>query len=126
MSKKALVILNSGPEDPCRATAAFLTAKALAEKGEDVAIWLYNQAVYLVVEGVPAEVQAPGLPPFEDLLLFLTEVKNAPIYIGVSCAIGRGLVDPQEKPKVEFCCGELANPAKLAALIEEADYILTF
>ncbi len=123
---KHLFILNSGPEDPCRATAAFLTAKALVEKGDEVVIWLYNQAVYLAVEGTPSEVQAPGLPPFEDLLLFLTKTHNTPIYIGVSCAAGRGLVDVQGNPIIKFCCGELANPAKLAELIKESDHILTF
>ncbi|RLI81327.1 sulfur reduction protein DsrE [Archaeoglobales archaeon] len=126
MGKKALIILNSGPEDPCRTTAAFLTAKALAEKGEDVAIWLYNQAVYLAVDGTQSEIQAPGLPPFEDLFLFLTQTKKTPVYVGISCAVGRGLVDPQGNPKIKFCCGELANPTKLAELTEEADHILTF
>jgi predicted peroxiredoxin len=31
--KKYLIIANSGPEDPNRATVPFITAKALAEKG---------------------------------------------------------------------------------------------
>ena len=123
---KYLIILNSGPEEPSRATAAFLTAKALVEKGDEVAIWLYNHAVYLAVEGVPSEVQAPGLPPFEDLFLFLTKTKNVPLYIGVSCAIGRGLVTHDQKPKVKFSAGELAGPPKLAELIKEADNVLVF
>ncbi|RLI83642.1 sulfur reduction protein DsrE [Archaeoglobales archaeon] len=123
---KHLIILNSGPEDPSRATAALLTAKALKEKGEEVTIWLYNQAVYLAVEGTASEVQAPGLPPFEDLFLFLTEANPSPIYIGISCAIGRGLVDAQGNPKVKFAAGELASPPKLAELIKESEHIITF
>ncbi len=126
MAKKIVIIANNGPEDPNRATVPFLTAKALVEKGMDVSIWLYNNAVYLMKEGTPEFVQAPGLPPFEDILLFLTMTKPTPIYIGVSCAIGRGLCDEHEKPIVEFVAGELAAPPKLAQLIEEADNVIGF
>ena len=126
MAKKVVIIVNNGPEDPNRPTAAFLTAKALVEKGMDVSIWLYNNAVYLMKEGTAENVQAPGLPPFEDLLLFLTQTHKVPIYIGVSCAVGRGLCDEQQKPVVEFVAGELAAPPKLAELISEADEVICF
>lgn len=126
MPKKVLIIANSGPEDPCRATVPFLTAKACVEKGMDVSIWLYNNSVYLVCEGVAQYVQAAGLPSLEDLLLFLTMAKPIPIYIGVSCAIGRGLLDENQQHKINFDAGELAAPPKLAELIEESDRIINF
>ncbi|MDX2439005.1 MAG: DsrE family protein [Desulfobacterales bacterium] len=123
---KYLIIANSGPEDANRATVPFLTAKALVEKGHEVSIWLYNNAVYLLPEGVPINIQAPGLPNLEDLLLFLTMTKNIPIYIGVSCAIGRGLVSEEHEIICSFTCGELGNPSQLADLIVEADNVIGF
>ena len=123
---KYLIIANSGPEDANRATVPFLTAKALVEKGHEVSIWLYNNAVYLMPEGVAENIQAPGLPNLEDLLLFLTMTKNIPIYIGVSCAIGRGLVSEENEALCNFTCGELGDLSKLADLIVEADNVIGF
>lgn len=124
---KYLMIVNAGPEDPNRATVPFLTAKALIEKGHEVSIWLYNNSVYLMKEGSYEFVQAPGLPPLEDLMLFLATTHSTPVYIGVSCAIGRGLVDEQtQKPLCKFAYGELASPPKLADLIVEADHVVGF
>ena len=125
MAKKYLFIVNNGPEDPNRATVPFLTAKALIEKGQEVSIWLYNNSVYLMVEEALQYVQAPGLPPMEDLMLFL-DSKKMPIYIGVSCAIGRGLVDLHHKPLVNFTYGELKSPPELADLMIEADDVVSF
>ena len=123
---KYLIIANNGPEDANRATVPFLTAKALVEKGHDVSIWLYNNSVYLIPEGVAQNIQAPGLPNLEDLLLFLSMTKKMPIYIGVSCAIGRGLVSEEHKLLSDFTCGELGVPSQLADLIVEADNVIGF
>ena len=125
---KFLMIANAGPEDPNRATVPFLTAKALVENdnGNEVKIWLYNNAVYLMRTGCWENVQAPGLPPLEDLMLYLTQVKNVPVFIGVSCAMGRGLVDENHKPVCPFAYGELGDPRRLAELIEEADQVVGF
>ena len=123
---KYLIIANNGPEDANRATVPFLTAKALVEKGHEVSIWLYNNAVYLMPEGVAENIQAPGLPNLEDLLLFLSMREKIPIYIGVSCAIGRGLVTQEHEPLCDFTCGELGTPSQLADLIVEADNVIGF
>lgn len=125
MAKKYLVIMNNGPEDPGRATAAFMAAKGLVEKGEDVSIFLLNNAAYLMVEGSEEYVQGPGFPPFEDFFLFLTITNKTPIYIGSSCAIGRGLCDEKFNPKVKFSYGEIAGSDKLTELIVEADKIVS-
>jgi len=119
-AKKVLIIVNNGPDDPNRATVAFLTAKAVKEAGMDTSIWLYNDSTFLMKEGVAENVQAPGLPPFEDLLLYLTMTAKVPIYIGVSCAEGRGM------SKKETAYGEFADPQKLAELINETDVVIGF
>ena len=123
---KYLIIANSGPEDPNRATVPFLTAKALVEKEHEVSIWLYNNSVYLMPEGVAENVQAPGLRNLEDLVLFLSMTKKIPIFIGISCAIGRGLVDQEHKPLCDFTCGQLGAPPQLADLIVNADNVIGF
>ena len=123
---KYLIIANNGPEDPNRATVPFLTAKALVEKGHEVSIWLFNNAVYLTPEGVAENVQAPGLPNLEDLMLFLTMTKKIPIYIGVACAMGRGLINEKQEVLATFVCGELGMPSQLADLIVEADNVIGF
>ena len=123
---KYLIIANNGPEDPNRATVPFLTAKALVEKGHDVAIWLFNNSVYLTPAGVAENVQAPGLPNLEDLMLFLTMTKKIPIYIGAACAMGRGLVNEKQEALTTFICGEMGMPSQLADLIVEADNVIGF
>ena len=123
---KYLIIVNNGPEDPNRATVPFLTARALVEKGHEVAIWLFNNSVYLAFEGVAENVQAPGLPNLEDLMLFLSMTKKIPIYIGTACAMGRGLVNENHEASVTFFCGELGMPSQLADLIVEADNVIGF
>lgn len=125
MAKKVLVIMNSGPEDPGRATTAFMAAKGLVEKGDDVSIFLLNNSVYLMIEESQEHVQGPGFPPFEDFFLFLTMTNKTPIYIGSSCAIGRGLCDEKFNPKVKFSYGEIAGSDKLTELIVEADKIVS-
>ena len=123
---KYLIIANNGPEDPNRATVPFLTAKALVEKGHEVSIWLFNNAVYLTPEGVAENVQAPGLPNLEDLMLFLTMAKKNPIYIGTACAMGRGLVSEDQEALCTFVCGELGMPSQLADFIVETDNVIGF
>ena len=126
MAQKILVIINNGPEDPCRVTAAFMAAKGLAEEEHHISIFLLNNAVYLMVEGTPEYVQAAGLPPFEDFFLFLTAHKKIPIYIGSSCAIGRGLCDKKWNHRVELSYGEIVGADKLTELIVDADKVVTF
>lgn len=126
MAQEILVIINNGPEDPCRVTAAFMAAKGLLEKGENVSIFLLNNGVYLMVKGAQEYIQAAGLPPFEDFFLMITLNKKTPVYIGASCAIGRGLCDEKGDPRVELSYGEIVGADKLTELIVKADKVVTF
>ena len=123
---KYLIIVNRGPEDANNAVVPFFTGKALVEKGQEVTFWLYNQAAYLAVEGCAENILAPALPSLEEILLFLTMTHKCPIYIGISCAYGRGLLDEDHKPTVPFAYGEFVTIEKLAELIIEADHIINF
>ena len=70
-----MIIVNHDPEDLNRSTAPRLTAGAQVEKGHEVTIRSFNNSVYLAFEGVAGNVQAPGLPYLEDLMLFLSVTK---------------------------------------------------
>jgi len=96
------------------------------EKGNEVTFWLYNQAAYLAVQGCAENILAPGLSSLEDILLFLTVTYKCPIYIGISCTIGRGLLDTNNKPTVPFAYGEFANTEKFGDLLMEADKVISF
>ena len=50
MAQKILITLNSGPGDPGTATAAFMAARGLVEKGHDVYNYLLLSDVLLFCE----------------------------------------------------------------------------
>jgi len=52
--------------------------------------------------------------------------KKIPIYIGTSCAMGRGLLSEDQEPLCTFVCGELGVPSQLADLIVDADNVIGF
>ena len=126
MAQKILIILNSGPGDPGTATSAFMVARGVAEKGHDVSIFLLNDAVYLMMEEVQENIQGSGFPPFEEFFLSLTLNNKIPIYIGQSCAVGRGMSDEKGNLKVTVAYGEIAGSDKLTELIIEADKVINF
>jgi len=126
MAQKILIIVNSGPGDPGTATVAFMVARGLVEKGHDISIFLLNDAAYLMMEEIQENVQGCGLPPFEEFFLSLTLNSKTPIYIGQSCAVGRGLCDEKGNLKVEIAYGEIAGSDKLTELIIEADKVINF
>ncbi len=126
MAQKILILVNSGPGDPGPSTVPFMVARSLVDKGQDVTIFLLNDAVYLMMEGVQENVQGCGLSPFEEFFLSLTLNSKIPVYIGQSCAVGRGLCDEKGNPKVEFSYGEIAGTDKLTELIVETDKVINF
>jgi len=126
MSQKILVIVNSGPGEPGLATAAFMTARNLVEKKQNVSLFLLNDAVYLMMEEVQENIQGCGYPPFEDFFLSLTMHHKTPIYIGQSCALGRGISDEKGNLKIKVLYGTIAGSDKLSELVLEADKVINF
>jgi hypothetical protein len=103
--KKVMIIANNGPEDPNRATVPFLTAKALADRGS---MYPYGfTTMRLSDEGRTAENIKPPVFRRWKIFCFTDDDSSIPIYIGVSCAMGRGFCDERQKPTVEFSAGEL-------------------
>ena len=67
MPQKVLINLATGLEDSERVTVAFLVARAAAERGHDVAMWLTKEAVRLAVPGHATGVACDGCPPLPSL-----------------------------------------------------------
>jgi predicted peroxiredoxin len=68
MSRKAVISLTTGLEDPERVTVAFLVAVGAAEQGRPTLMFLTKEATRLALEGVATGVACDGCPPLADLV----------------------------------------------------------
>ncbi len=87
---KILVTASHGTDDPNRATLAFLAAKAAKENGDEVTVFLMNDAVMLAKKGVAEHIQGVGLAPFPELLEVL-QILGVPLLVCKPCAEARGI-----------------------------------
>ena len=67
MSRKVLINLATGLEDPERVTVAFLVGGAALGRGGPVAMWLTKEAVRLALPGHAEAVACDGCPPLSRL-----------------------------------------------------------
>jgi predicted peroxiredoxin len=67
MSRKVVINLSTGLEDPERVTIAFLVGGAAVEQGKQVAMFLTKDAVRVAVEGTAVGTACDGCPPIERL-----------------------------------------------------------
>jgi predicted peroxiredoxin len=68
MSRKAVISLSTGLEDPEKVTVAFLVAVGAAESGRPTLMFLAKEAVRLATDGTPAGVACEGCPPLAELV----------------------------------------------------------
>jgi predicted peroxiredoxin len=68
MSRKVLINLATGLEDPERVTVAFLVGGAAIQRGDAVAMWLTKEAVRLALPGHAQAVACDGCPPLSRLV----------------------------------------------------------
>jgi len=67
MSRKVLINLATGLEDPERVTVAFLVGGAALQRGDAVAMWLTKEAVRLALPGHADGIACDGCPPLPRL-----------------------------------------------------------
>jgi predicted peroxiredoxin len=67
MTRKVLINLATGLEDPERVTVAFLVGGAALQRGDAVAMWLTKEAVRLALPGQAQAVACDGCPPLSQL-----------------------------------------------------------
>ena len=78
--EKFLFVLTRGLEDPTRVTRVFQLAKVAKEKGNDVNVFLTDDAVYLAKPGMVDQVKAPTGDEAATYFSYLVENK-VPIYV---------------------------------------------
>lgn len=67
MSRKVLINLATGLEDPERVTVAFLVGGAALQRGDATAMWLTKEAVRLALAGHAQATACDGCPPLSRL-----------------------------------------------------------
>lgn len=93
-TNKVLIIHTTGPENPEKATLAFVMATALQATDIEVTMVLQSNSVWLAKLGEAEKVAAPGLMPLKKLLDTFIEM-NGKIMICSPCIKERG-INPSE------------------------------
>ena len=73
MSRKAVISLTTGLEDPEQVSVAMLVAVGAAESGRPTLAFLAKEAVRLDLDGVAVGIACEGCPPLTDLFRRFTE-----------------------------------------------------
>ena len=68
MSRRAVVSLTTGLEDPERVTVALLVAVGAAEAGRTTLVFLTKEAVRLAISGTAVGTACEGCPSLPDLM----------------------------------------------------------
>ena len=85
---KIVISSSRGTDDPTMATLPFLAAKVAKEQGNEVTLWLQNEAVIVAKKGVADSIQGTGIPALKDVLQAVIESKTE-IWVCTPCAASR-------------------------------------
>lgn len=94
MSERFCINLTRGPEDPDRATIAFVVANAALAKGKTTLVFVSNDAVRFAVPGGAEGIHAEGFPPLSELVGIFSE-GGGRLLVCAPCAKVRGLADAE-------------------------------
>ena len=114
---KILIHITRGPEDPTRAALGFLVAKAAAEEGHDVSLFLAADTVQLLREPVLDSLVGLGTGSLRESYDALVGA-GATFYVSGMSSKARGF-DPEG-------IAEPALPSKLVQLVLDHDRVLTY
>jgi uncharacterized protein len=114
---RLLIQITRGPEDPTRAALGFLVARAAAEEGHDVSLFLAGDAVQLLREPVLDALVGLGTGSLRESYDAL-KASGAHFYVSGMSSKARGF-EPDG-------IAEAALPAKLVRLTLEHDRVLSY
>lgn len=83
-----LISGSRGTDDPTMATLPFMAAKVAHEQGQDVILFLWNEAVTLARPGIGDHITGVNLPPLKDVLTAI-QAAGIPIWVCGACATAR-------------------------------------
>lgn len=118
---KVFVQATHGPEDPTKATLAFLIARTAKEAGHDVTILLVGDAAYLIKDEVISSVVGVGVGALREHFDVVRRAK-IPIFVSRMSSNGRGITEADLRGKN----AEFAFPTKLVELATQSDTVLTY
>jgi len=118
---KFLVHLTYGPEDPTRATLAFLVAKSAKEEGHEVTMFLAANAVYLIKDSIIEILSGVGTGSLKELFAFMLQNK-VPLYLSGLSSKARGVVESDLQGKN----AKFADPRTLVKLSLESDRFFSY
>ena len=89
----ATILVNAthGPEDPERATLAFIVGNVAATADQDAVVLLTIDGAWLAVRGRAESVEHPGMPALRDVIAQYTAAGGR-IWVCGACAKPRGIV----------------------------------
>lgn len=105
MSKRVLIILSCGTDNPNRATRALFFAMVAKKKGRDVAVFLLDEAVYLAKHGIVEHLRAATGDSADDHLTFLQEY-DVPLLVCTPCAVTRQIQETDLVRGARFAKGD--------------------
>ena len=118
---RLLVHVTHGPENPTRAALAFLVARAAADEGHEVTLFLAGDAVQLLRDAVLESLSGLGTGSLRESYDAVV-ASGARIYVSGMSGKARGVseADLDGKP------AEFALPSALVRLAFEHDRVLTY
>ena len=112
MAEKMLIMCTHGPDDPERATIAFVMATAAQASDVEVLIGLQADGGLLAKKGVADGIEAPAFPPLKQLLDAYLEA-GGKLFVCGPCVKSR-----QINPDTDFVPG--ASVVNAATFVKEA------
>jgi predicted peroxiredoxin len=105
MSKRVLVVLSCGTDNPNRATRALFFAMVARKKGKDVSVFLLDEAVYLAKRGITEHLRAATGDSADDHLHYLQEY-GVPLLVCTPCAVTRQIAAADLIPGARMAKGD--------------------
>ncbi|MFA9460216.1 DsrE family protein [Thiohalorhabdus methylotrophus] len=85
---KVVVSVTHGTDDPTQATLGVLAAKAAADQGHEVTVWLQGEGAVLANKNVYPHVQGVNMPAMKDAMEALVD-KGVPVWVCKACGVAR-------------------------------------
>ncbi|PSP16852.1 MAG: sulfur reduction protein DsrE [Cyanobacteria bacterium QS_8_64_29] len=87
---QVVVAVSYGTDDPTKATLGMLAAKAAADRGHAVTVWLQGEGVAIANRHVYGTIQGLNMPAMKDVVEALIAAET-PLWVCQACAQGRNI-----------------------------------